>query len=79
MDYVKLGSTGLEVSRLCLGMMSYGDPEWRPWILSEDDARPFVRRAVEAGINFFDTADMYSLGVSEEVTGKLLNEHMRRD
>ncbi|MEX2467532.1 MAG: aldo/keto reductase [Gemmatimonadota bacterium] len=79
MEYTKLGSTGLEVSRLCLGMMSYGDPEWRPWILCEDDARPFVRRAVEAGINFFDTADMYSLGVSEEVTGKLLNEHMRRD
>lgn len=79
MDYVKLGSTGLEVSRLCLGMMSYGDPAWRPWILPEAEARPFVRRAVEAGINFFDTADMYSRGVSEEVTGKLLKEHIRRD
>ena len=79
MEYVKLGSTGLEVSRLCLGMMSYGDPGWRPWILDEDAARPFVERAVEAGINFFDTADMYSLGVSEEVTGKLLKEHTRRD
>ncbi|MGD2069962.1 MAG: aldo/keto reductase [Gemmatimonadota bacterium] len=79
MEYVKLGRTGLEVSRLCLGMMSYGDPGWRPWVLPEDQARPFVRQAVEAGINFFDTADMYSLGVSEEVTGRLLAEHMRRD
>jgi len=79
MEYVKLGDTGLEVSRLCLGMMSYGDPGWRPWVLPEADARPFVTRAVEAGINFFDTADMYSLGVSEEVTGKLLGELTRRD
>ena len=79
MDYVKLGNTGLDVSRLCLGMMSYGDPGWRPWVLPEDDARPLVRRAVEAGINFFDTADMYSLGVSEEVTGTLLGELARRD
>ena len=79
MDYVKLGSTGLEVSRLCLGMMSYGDPDWRSWVLPEDDARPLVKRAVEAGVNFFDTADMYSKGVSEEVTGKLLGEMTRRD
>ena len=79
MEYVKLGHTGLDVSRLCLGMMSYGDPSWRPWVLPEDEARPLVRRAVEAGINFFDTADMYSLGVSEEVTGTLLGQLTRRD
>nr|MDP2498161.1 aldo/keto reductase [Candidatus Palauibacterales bacterium] len=72
MQYTTLGDTGLEVSRLCLGMMSYGDPDWRDWILSEEDARPMVRRALDAGINFFDTADMYSKGVSEEVTGNLL-------
>jgi len=78
-EYTTLGDTGLEVSRLCLGMMSYGDPEWRDWILSEDEARPVVRRALDAGINFFDTADMYSKGVSEEVTGGLLGEMARRD
>ena len=74
MEYINLGKTGLKVSRICLGMMTYGTPEWRDWILSEDESRPFVQRAVELGINFFDTADMYSLGVSEEVTGKLLRE-----
>ena len=79
MEYVKLGHTGLEVSRICLGMMSYGDPGWRSWVLGEDGARPFVRRALELGINFFDTADMYSRGVSEEVTGRLLGEMARRD
>jgi aryl-alcohol dehydrogenase-like predicted oxidoreductase len=79
MEYAKLGRTGLEVSRVCLGMMSYGDPGWRPWILGEDEARPFVARALELGITFFDTADMYSRGVSEEVTGKLLGEMARRD
>jgi len=79
MEYTRLGSTGLEVSRICLGMMSYGDPGWRPWVLSGDDARPFVHRALELGINFFDTADMYSIGVSEEVTGRLLDELTRRD
>jgi len=78
-EYTTLGDTGLEVSRICLGMMSYGDPDWRDWILSEDDARPVVRRALDAGINFFDTADMYSKGVSEEVTGELLGEMARRD
>jgi aryl-alcohol dehydrogenase-like predicted oxidoreductase len=74
MKYVRLGSSGLQVSRICLGMMSYGDPAWRDWVLGEADARPIVARAVEAGITFFDTADMYSLGVSEEVTGTLLAE-----
>ncbi|OLB64047.1 MAG: alcohol dehydrogenase [Actinobacteria bacterium 13_2_20CM_2_72_6] len=72
MDYVRLGATGLKVSRICLGMMSYGDPAWREWVLDADAADPFVRHAAEAGITFFDTADVYSLGVSEEVTGRLL-------
>ena len=79
MQFAKLGSTGLSVSRLCLGCMSYGDPQCRPWVLDEDAARPFFQRAVESGINFFDTADMYSLGRSEEVTGKLLREYARLD
>ena len=74
MQYTQLGHTGLTVSRVCLGCMSYGTPEWRPWVLDEASARPFYRQAIEAGINFFDTADMYSLGVSEEVTGRLLRE-----
>jgi aryl-alcohol dehydrogenase-like predicted oxidoreductase len=74
MQYVNLGKSGLKVSRLCLGMMTYGTSKWRPWVLDEEDSRPFVKRALEAGINFFDTADMYSKGVSEEVTGKLLRE-----
>lgn len=79
MDYLNLGKTGLKVSRICLGMMSYGSPQWRDWVLDETASRPIVQRAVELGINFFDTADMYSLGVSEEITGKLLKEFMRRD
>lgn len=79
MQYAPLGHTGLVVSRLCLGCMSYGSPAWRPWVLDEAAARPFFVRAVEAGINFFDTADMYSLGASEEVTGKLLRELAPRD
>jgi aryl-alcohol dehydrogenase-like predicted oxidoreductase len=78
-EYVNLGRTGLKVSRICLGMMTYGTPEWRDWVLNEDQSRPFVRRALELGINFFDTADMYSLGVSEEVTGRLLKEFSRRE
>jgi len=74
MEYVRLGSSGLKVSRVCLGMMSYGDPERRAWFLPEDAAEPIVRRAVEAGVTFFDTADMYSEGVSEEITGRLLGK-----
>ena len=74
MQYVNLGKSGLKVSRLCLGMMTYGTPTWRPWVLDEDASRPFIKKALDAGINFFDTADMYSLGVSEELTGKLLRE-----
>src|SRR5512143_1307738 len=71
-EYVKFGNTGMTVSRLCLGMMSYGSKKWREWILEEDEARPFIERALEAGINFFDTADVYSRGASEEVLGSLL-------
>ena len=79
MEFLRLGQTGLKVSRLCLGMMTYGDPKWRPWVLPAAAARPFVIRALELGINFFDTADMYSLGASEQVTGQLLRELARRD
>jgi aryl-alcohol dehydrogenase-like predicted oxidoreductase len=77
MQYTYLGHTGVKVSRLCLGCMSYGDPQWRPWVLDEQAAMPFFRKAVEAGINFFDTADVYSLGVSEEITGKALREYAK--
>ena len=79
MDYVNLGSTGLKVSRVCLGCMTYGTPDWREWVLDEAQSRPFFERALEAGIDFFDTADMYSLGVSEEVTGRALNDMTHRD
>jgi aryl-alcohol dehydrogenase-like predicted oxidoreductase len=72
MQYVSLGNTGLKVSRLCLGMMSYGSKKWRDWVLEENEAKPFVKRALDAGINFFDTADIYSVGESERVTGSLL-------
>ena len=72
MDYARLGSTGLKVSRICLGMMSYGDKAQRAWALDESQAEPIVRRAVEGGITFFDTADVYSAGVSEQITGRLL-------
>ena len=82
MEYVNLGHSGLKVSQLCLGCMSYGDTSkgWHgDWVLSEDESRPFIREAVEAGINFFDTANMYSLGASEEVIGRLLPEFTKRD
>jgi aryl-alcohol dehydrogenase-like predicted oxidoreductase len=72
MEYVRLGATGLTVSRICLGMMTYGSPAWREWALDRDAAEPIVRRAVQNGITFFDTADVYSQGVSEEITGRLL-------
>src|SRR5580693_8819663 len=75
MDYANLGTTGAKVSRLCLGMMTYGSSQWREWVLDEDVSKPLIRRAVEAGINFFDTADMYSLGVSEEITGQALKKY----
>jgi 1-deoxyxylulose-5-phosphate synthase len=73
-EYVNLGRTGLKVSRICLGCMTYGSSKWRPWVLDEDASRPYFRRAWEAGINFFDTADMYSDGASEEVLGRALRE-----
>ena len=79
MEYVRLGKTGLRVSRICLGTMTYGASKWRDWVLDEQDARPFFRRAIELGINFFDTANMYSLGMSEEVTGRALKDFARRE
>jgi aryl-alcohol dehydrogenase-like predicted oxidoreductase len=74
MEYVNLGPTGLKVSRLCLGAMTYGSKQWRPWVLEEEEARPFIRQALESGINYFDTADMYSVGKSEEVLGRALKD-----
>ncbi len=81
MEYVKLGRTGLDVSRLCLGCMSYGEPDKgaHAWSLSEEDSRPFIRKAVELGINFFDTANVYSAGSSEEIVGRALKEFAKRD
>ncbi len=79
MEYVRLGETGLKVSPICLGTMTYGTTKWRDWVLSEEDSLPFYRKAIDAGINFFDTADMYSRGASEEVTGTALKKFARRD
>ena len=79
MKYTNLGRSGLKVSRICLGMMSYGDPKWRSWILTEEAGRPFVKRALEAGINFFDAADMYSLGVTEQILGRAVRDFAQRD
>ncbi|HVZ99531.1 MAG TPA: aldo/keto reductase [Caulobacterales bacterium] len=81
MRYVNLGATGLKVSRICLGCMSYGDPKdpARPWVLAEEQSRPFFKQALEAGINFFDTANVYSMGASEEITGRALKDFARRD
>lgn len=79
MEYIQLGNTGLRVSRVCLGCMSYGTSKWRPWVLDDEPSRPFFKRAVEAGINFFDTADVYSRGASEQVTGRALKDFAKRD
>ncbi|MBU6503883.1 MAG: aldo/keto reductase [Burkholderiales bacterium] len=79
MQYVRFGNTGLKVSRICLGMMTYGTPQWRPWVLDEAAALPVVKHAVDAGINFFDTADMYSAGESEALTGRFLKMLCKRD
>ena len=79
MQYSLLGNSGLIVSRIALGCMSFGSRKWRPWMLEEDEAMPFFRRAVELGVNFFDTADVYSLGVSEEITGRAVREFAVRD
>ncbi len=74
MDYTNLGKTGLKVSRICLGAMTYGSKKWRDWVLEEAESRPFIQRALELGINFFDTADMYSVGASEEILGRALKD-----
>ena len=81
MDYIRLGGTGLKVSRICLGCMSYGVPErgTHPWTLPEDQSRPFIKRALDAGINFFDTANVYSDGTSEEILGRALKDFASRD
>jgi aryl-alcohol dehydrogenase-like predicted oxidoreductase len=79
MDYVNLGRCGLKVSRICLGMMTYAPTKWRPWTIEEPEARLFVQRALELGVNFFDTANMYALGGSEEVTGRALRDFAQRD
>lgn len=79
MDYMNLGRSGLKVSRICLGMMSYGTSKWRDWVLDEKESRPFVKKALELGINFFDTANAYANGVSEEVTGRALKDFAKRD
>jgi 1-deoxyxylulose-5-phosphate synthase len=81
MEYVKLGNTGLDVSRLCLGCMSFGDPEgWvHKWTLDEENSRPIIKKALELGINFFDTANVYSKGISEEILGRALKDYANRD
>jgi aryl-alcohol dehydrogenase-like predicted oxidoreductase len=79
MDYVRFGKTGMKVSRLCLGCMTYGSTKWRDWVLEEEASRPFIKEALEKGVNFFDTADVYSLGVSEEILGRALKDFAKRD
>lgn len=79
MQYVNLGASGLRVSRICLGCMTYGSSNWRPWILNEEAAQPFFRQAIELGINFFDTANVYSNGASEEILGRAIKEYSERD
>src|ERR1700723_4282971 len=78
METVKFGKTGMQVSKLCLGCMTYGSTKWREWVLEEEASRPFIREALEKGINFFDTADVYSQGVSEEILGRALKEYSKR-
>jgi aryl-alcohol dehydrogenase-like predicted oxidoreductase len=81
MEYTKLGNTGMDVSRICLGCMGFGDAErWtHKWVLNEADSRPVIRKALELGINFFDTANVYSIGKSEEITGRAMKEYAKRD
>ncbi len=79
MKFANLGKSGLKVSRICLGMMTYGSPSWRSWVLNEEQGRPIIHRAMELGINFYDTADMYSVGVSEEILGRVVGERGGRD
>src|SRR6056297_2177649 len=77
MEYTTLGSTGMEVSKICLGCMSFGSSDWRPWVLDEEESRPIIERAIELGVNFFDTANMYSDGESERVLGNVLGDYDR--
>ena len=79
MDYTNLGNSGLKVSRICLGTMTYGTSTWREWVLNEERSRPFICRALELGVNYFDSADMYSEGVSEEILGRALKDFTRRE
>jgi len=79
MEQIRLGNTGLKVSRLCLGCMTYGSPEWRSWVLDQEASKPFFKSAIEKGITFFDTANVYSIGASEEVTGHWLREFAKRE
>lgn len=81
MQYARLGATGLQVSRICLGCMSFGDPErgTHPWSMPEEQSRPFIKKALEAGITFFDTANSYSDGSSEEIVGKALQDFAERE
>src|SRR5690242_12653812 len=79
METVKFGKTGMQVSKLCLGCMTYGSTKWREWVLDEEAARPFLREALERGINFFDTADVYSQGASEEIVGRALKDFAKRN
>ncbi|MFQ6113970.1 MAG: aldo/keto reductase [bacterium] len=79
MQYINLGRTGLQVSRICLGCMTFGSKKWRPWVIEQEESRPVIQRALELDINFFDTANMYSLGVSEEILGRALKEFAKRD
>ena len=79
MEYVRFGRTGMKVSKLCLGCMTYGSPKWRDWVLDEEASRPFILQALELGINFFDTADVYSLGLSEQILGRALKEFAKRE
>src|SRR5450759_4822492 len=76
---INLGRSGLKVSRICLGTMSFGSPEWQAWTIPEDQSRTIIRRALELGINFFDTADVYSTGLSETILGRALADFARRD
>ena len=78
MEYINLGRSGLEVSRICLGTLTFGNPEWRSYMLTEEESRPIIQRALDLGINFFDTADMYSLGISEEILGRALSDMAKR-
>ena len=79
MEFVNVGRSGLRVSKICLGAFGFGSPSWQQWVLEEPDARPIIRRALELGVNFFDTADMYSQGESEAILGRALRDHVRRE